>query len=178
MIKIKISYVLLLLFTLFYTLFFEGGIQHFKEGWNSVDCSTCEESRKIITGTSPDPGRSFWILKGCSYLLLFTYIGIGIAFLSKLYHFIKSASRNKIFESINIKRVTSMGWLAILIGIITYLINYLLVYTKGTPVPQPAAVIYKTEFPFWPFLLGLVLLTVGYTFKKGVELKEENDLTV
>ncbi|ANH82624.1 hypothetical protein A8C56_18060 [Niabella ginsenosidivorans] len=110
--------------------------------------------------------------------MVVAYISIGIAFFVKLYQLIASIGQNKIFEMTNIKRVTSLGWLAILIGIITYQLNYLFFYIKNAPGLQHEGEIYKAELPCWPFLLGLVLLTVGYTFKKGLELKEENDMTI
>lgn len=42
----------------------------------------------------------------------------------------------------------------------------------------PYKVLPNIESSVLMIVLGLVLITISYTFKKGVELQQENDLTV
>lgn len=54
-----------------------------------------------------------------------------------------------------------------------------LFYTSNAELMDNVTLLsYSVLTIFWPTILGLVFLTIGYAFKKGLELQQENDLTV
>ncbi|MBC6110016.1 DUF2975 domain-containing protein [Pedobacter fastidiosus] len=115
-------------------------------------------------------------LKGC-ILLIITFFALRV--LVYLYRFIDSIQRGDVFSTENIKRLSLMGYYCmsipfVILGLdlITYTIN------KSFFKNLPYKVVYQGDFDFWLLIFGLTLLTIAFVFKKGIEIKQENDLTI
>jgi len=105
------------------------------------------------------------------YIILFGFL--------LLIRFLISISRNKIFEDINIRRLIWMSiccFSTILIPYFISLVIYLLYYktlSDGT--------VYTKTFSGYEILLailGILFFGLYIAFKKGMKIKQENDLTI
>lgn len=100
---------------------------------------------------------------------------VGITIILKLYTFINSIQDTKIFTIINIKRISTLGWYCILQ---TFLLNAFYFSKSDFSDGLTYQSIITINFDFWLLIFGVTLLTIGFVFKKGIELQQEQELTI
>ncbi|MES2653036.1 MAG: DUF2975 domain-containing protein [Bacteroidota bacterium] len=122
-----------------------------------------------MNGKSPSDSNFF------SYAFLISSAIIGINIIIKLYSFINSVQNDKVFNFINIKRISTLGWFCILQSFLLY--GFYFSKSDFNQVSTYRAII-SINFDFWLLIFGLTLLTIGFVFKKGIELQQEQDLTI
>ncbi|TCC91870.1 DUF2975 domain-containing protein [Pedobacter frigiditerrae] len=107
----------------------------------------------------------------------FTGVYFGLKILINLFRFINSVQKENIFDEKNVTRLTSMGWSSITLSFLLYIFYFL-----KTIVSFSMDSVYKAielvDFDFWLIIFGITLLTIGFVFKKGIELQQEQDLTI
>lgn len=203
----KISYLLLIIFAFFSLWQLGGGKESFMAGWKQNDEEKITKSKIIyIENGAVSKMEKSMLPNGDSLIeriypakvyifdkerigqsniyefiitiLVFAILYCGTLILFNLYKFIDAVDKSQVFTFKHIGRLTKCGWycVALTIAFYTYnLVEYLEAKKMlGAPLIGPI----KLDFMFWPALLGLVLLTIGYAFKKGLELQQENELTV
>ena len=150
---IKVAYVLILLLALAYN--FSDVQSGFSDGVNGIV-----------------PKEKFTFLSG---VLLFVGTFIGLAIIINLYTFINSIQDKKVFTITNIKRISALGFYCILQTFLLYAFYFSkLDFSKGLTYQA----IISVNFDFWLLIFGITLLTIGFVFKKGIELQQDQDLTI
>lgn len=110
-----------------------------------------------------------------SVVFLISSAAIGINIIIKLYLFINSIQNDKVFSLINIKRISALGWFCILQSFMLY--GFYFSKSDFDQFSTYQAII-SIDFEFWLLIFGITLLTIGFVFKKGIELQQEQDLTI
>lgn len=147
---IKLTYILLLVLGFFYVF---GDLRKgFMDGYNDV---------KPVAENS-------WM----SIIILFLSAYVGVLILVQLFKFINSVNEADVFSVKNIKLIQKMGWNCILQSILLYV--FYLSKLKFVNIE----VLRDINFEFWLLLFGLTLLTISFVFKKGIQLQNEQDLTI
>jgi len=149
---IKIAYIFILILALAFN--FSDMKSGFYDGLNGVE-----------------PNEKFTFLSA-----VFLFIGtiIGIAIIIHLYLFINSIQDNKVFTIVNIRRISSLGWFCALQSFLLYGFYFSKSDFSGLTYRSIVAV----NFEFWLLIFGVTLLTIGFVFKKGIELQQEQELTI
>ncbi|AZI26196.1 DUF2975 domain-containing protein [Pedobacter sp. G11] len=93
-----------------------------------------------------------------------------------LYAFINSAKSDDVFNVKNYSRLLWMGINSIITSFLVYFYNLIKFYVKHDALKIDT--LRNVDFNFWLFVFGLTLLAIALVFKKGIELKQENDLTI
>lgn len=94
-----------------------------------------------------------------------------------LYNFINSVKKGKIFKQENIRRLVIMGWQCIILPFLFYGFYFMEThaYVGKSSIYE---MLVSVTFDFWLLLFGITLLTIGFVFQKGIELQQEQDLTI
>lgn len=96
-----------------------------------------------------------------------------------LYRFIDSVQVGNVFSEENTSRLKRMGWYCTAIPFLLFIFNAMdYVRASGNDENLTLKIIQNVDFQFWLLIFGLTLLTIAFVFKKGIELKQEHDLTV
>ena len=110
-----------------------------------------------------------------STIFLLIAVFVGIAIITKLYFFINSIHDKKVFSIYNIRRINTLGWYCILLPFLLYGFHFSkLDFTAGLT----NQVISSINFEFWLLIFGITLRTIGFVFRKGIELQQEQDLMI
>lgn len=154
---IKIGYIVTLLAVLLFSL--KDAAQSFEDGY-----------------TEGGKGGMFGLVQGL-FMLLVTYFGLRV--LIYLYRFIDSVQVGNVFSEENASRLKRMGWYCAIIPFLLFTFNAL-VYANQLNSHKDLVfkIIENVDFQIWLLIFGLTLLTIAFVFKKGIELKQENDLTI
>lgn len=199
---LKLLYIFLILFT----FFFGGGLQSFIDGWNSVDSNKPSagvyHSKIEKTNTSPITlksgsdstiinesyreilvhGNAKKQLAGYDIIIstvVFLIVIISVIVFIILYKFTAAISQKEIFIVKNINRLNLIGILSIIISLLFIVYDYMNhLAVKKALQNYSYKVSVEMDFYFWPALFGITLITIAYAFKKGLELQQENELTV
>lgn len=204
---LKICYVILLAFTVAMGFFFGGGREGFKNGWNSAETASPisdsyhsyirdinrkpillnNDSDSIIIENSYSKVLVYRVEKKQQLLVysIIKWIGMllivfsGIFIFTKLYRFFDAISSKEIFTLKNIKRLKEIGITSIFLSFIFIVYDYTdYLAVKSTLHNYPYSVSLFLDFFCWPAILGIVLIAIAYAFKKGVQLQQENELTI
>ncbi len=169
----KIAYIGILLIG-FYFIAMPDSLEGFKAGFNESKSANQDISLNNTTTLQ----MIYKIFSGISALTI-SYLGISL--LITLFRFIDSVSKREIFTPQNLRRLTICGWYSIGICVALLLFKLTTYFANNVPyepdffqIKVRAAI----ESVFWLAVLGLVFLTIGYAFRKGIEIQEENELTV
>lgn len=121
-------------------------------------------------------GTSFEFLQG---LVIFVIMFLGLRVLVYLYRFIDSVQIGNVFSEENVSRLKRMGWYCTTIPFLLFVFNAS-IYIQRTSDKMNLMLkkIENVEFQIWLLIFGLTLLTIAFVFKKGIELKLEQDLTI
>ena len=110
-----------------------------------------------------------------AFFALFAIIFIPV----QVFRIVRSITRSKVFEVVNVKRLRYIGYAILLIygmGLVIYFLDYKI----ASHVVQIEG--YLLQWTWWRemslLLLGLVVLAFAEVLKISVRLKEEQDLTV
>jgi len=160
---IKAAYILLLAVVILVSL--EDASTGFMDGWQGV---TNEKSNNNF-----NPNAFLELLSGI-LMLVSAYLGSRI--IAMLYAFINSAKSDDVFNVKNYSRLLWMGINSIITSFLVYFYNLIKFYVKHDALKIDT--LRNVDFNFWLFVFGLTLLTIALVFKKGIELKQENDLTI
>lgn len=162
---IKAAYILLLAVVI--VLGLKDASKGFIDGWQGIPL---EKSSNINYSSL----NSFLQLLAGIFVLSSAYLGSRI--ITMLYAFINSAKSDDVFSITNYKRLFWMGVNAILTSFLVYFYYLIKLYIKADGLKIDT--LREVDFNFWLFVFGLTLLTIAFVFKKGIELKQENDLTI
>lgn len=111
--------------------------------------------RTGIFSVSTFIGNSF----GNIFLMVFTYFS---------YRIFKEFSKENFFNEKTIYFLNVFAWFCIIFLIVNTIINLFIVKYFGISL----------MYGFWHFILGIMILFVKEFFKRGYELKSENDFTI
>jgi len=118
----------------------------------------------------------FGLLVG-GLILLITFFGLRI--LVYLYRFIDSVQAGNVFNEENAGRLKHMGWYCTIIPFALFFYNASVYVDRfGNHKNLFLSIVENVDFQIWLLIFGLTLLTIAFVFKKGIELKQENDLTI
>lgn len=127
--------------------------------------------RGFMEGFDETKSKNIGFLEGV-FILFSTTIALNI--IIQLYLFINSIHLDLVFSEKNIKRLDKMGWCCIILSFTIYAFYISKIGWKDLSYSVIAAV----NFEFWLLIFGITLLTIGFVFKKGIELQQEQDLTI
>lgn len=116
---------------------------------------------------------------GFRMTLAFAMLCFSILLLSKLYYFIDDSSKGMIFTIENINRIKVIGGYCISLSIASFiwdLCGYFI--TKELFSHTSFTTAYSFDFNYLLLTVGIVTIVIMQVFKKGYELKQEQDLTV
>ena len=105
-------------------------------------------------------------------LVLFTSAYLGLVVLYQLFKFINSVNDVTVFSEKNVKLIQKMGWNCMIQSILLYLF-YL---SKLDHINFES--LRGVNFEFYLLIFGLTLITISFVFKKGIQLQQEQDLTI
>ncbi|MTK13689.1 MAG: DUF2975 domain-containing protein, partial [Clostridiaceae bacterium] len=115
-----------------------------------------------------------WIAYSIPGMIIFIYI---IYHLMKLF---KNFSQNIIFEIQNFKRTRVIGISIILLGLFGNVANYISALTINNFTTN--GVTFHTNLTFViidsKYAVGLIIVIIGEIFKRAIELKKDQDLTI
>jgi len=154
---IKMGYLATLLIVILFSL--KDASKSFEEGY-----------------TDGGKGGVLGIVQGLFILIIIFFSSRGLVY---LYRFINSIEMGNVFSTENTGRLTRMGWYCTMIPFLLFIYNAL-VYANQLNNRQDLAfkVIENVDFQIWLLIFGLTLLTIAFVFRKGIELQQENDLTI
>ena len=154
---IKIGYLATLLIVLLFSL--KDASKSFEEGY--------------IDGGK---GGVLGIVQGFFILIIMFFSSRVLVY---LYRFINSIEMGSVFSTENTGRLTRMGWYCTMIPFLLFIYNAM-VYANQLNNRQDVVfkIIENVDFQIWLLIFGLTLLTIAFVFRKGIELQQENDLTI
>jgi len=121
-------------------------------------------------------GTSFEFLQG---LVIFVIMFLGLRVLVYLYRFIDSVQIGNVFSEENVSRLKRMGWYCTTIPFLLFVFNAsIYIQRTSDKMNLMLKIIGNVDFQIWLLIFGLTLLTIAFVFKKGLELKLEQDLTI
>lgn len=144
----------------------------------AVFLSSLDEARKGFSdgynaaGNENTPGWMYGIL-----LLIISFFMLRV--LVYLYRFIDSVQQESVFNEENTIRLTRMGFYCTSLPFLLFVLNAI-DYARHSGIKHIylTEVIKHVDFEIWLLIFGLTLLTIAFVFKKGIELKQESDLTI
>ena len=125
------------------------------------------------------PQKMFSFLTGFRMAITAAMVVFSILLLLKLYYFIDDSSKGKIFTLENINRIKVIGSYCISLSIASLIwdvCNYFI--TKALFSHTSFRTAYSFDFNYLLLTVGIVTIVIMQIFKKGYELKQEQDLTV
>ena len=121
-------------------------------------------------------GTSFEFLQG---LVIFVIMFLGLRVLVYLYRFIDSVQIGNVFSEENVSRLKRMGWYCTTIPFLLFVFNAsIYIQRTSDKMNLMLKIIENVDFQIWLLIFGLTLSTIAFVFKKGIELKLEQDLTI
>ncbi|MBE5321721.1 DUF2975 domain-containing protein [Pedobacter sp. MR2016-19] len=154
---IKMGYLVTLLIVLLFSL--KDASKSFEEGY-----------------TDAGKGGLLGLVQGLFILIIMFFSSRVLVY---LYRFINSIEMGNVFSTENTGRLTRMGWYCTMIPFLLFIYNAI-VYANQLNNRRDLAfkVIENVDFQIWLLIFGLTLLTIAFVFRKGIELQQENDLTI
>lgn len=126
-----------------------------------------------------DDKNSSALITFIMFLIAVTIIVLGIKVLINFYRFLNALVKEEVFSLQNVRRLFRMGIFIAAVSPLLYLFYYLN-YMNDQRLMDPYAfkVIKNFDFQFEPLLFGLILVAISYVFKKGIEMQQEQALTI
>ncbi|RLJ80151.1 DUF2975 domain-containing protein [Pedobacter alluvionis] len=154
---IKIGYLATLLIVVLFSL--KDASKSFEEGY-----------------TDAGKGGLLGLIEGLFILIIMFFSSRVLVY---LYRFINSIEMGSVFSAENTGRLTRMGWYCTMIPFLLFIYNAM-VYANQLNNRQDVVfkIIENVDFQIWLLIFGLTLLTIAFVFRKGIELQQENDLTI
>ncbi len=113
-----------------------------------------------------------------SLLVLMTLVlGIWIPFL--VVKIVKSLQNSEVFDRKNLKRIQRIGIILLVVGILGTLLQAINIYSAQSMVDlSHYSFSYAKVIDFSPIIMGVVILIMNEILRIGIEIKEEQDLTI
>ncbi len=113
-----------------------------------------------------------------SLLVLMTLVlGIWIPFL--VVKIVKSLQNSEVFDRKNLKRIQRIGIILLVVGILGTLLQAINIYSAQSMVDlSHYRFSYAKVIDFSPIVMGVVILIMNEILRIGIEIKEEQDLTI
>ena len=125
------------------------------------------------------PQKKLSFLSGCRGSLTLTILVFGILLLLKLYYFLDDSSKGLIFTLENINRIKAIGGYCISLSVVSFLWDLVDFYiTKKLFSHTDFRTSYSFDFNYLLLVVGVVTIVIMLVFKRGYELKQEQELTV
>jgi len=154
---IKVGYVMTLLAVVLFSL--KDVARGFQDGYK-------DEGNGTLIG----------FLQGLAMLVI-AFLAIRV--LVYLYRFIDSVQIGHVFSEDNVRRLKRMGWYCTTIPFILFSFNASIYIQENINESKLVLkIIENIDFQIWLLIFGLTLSTIAFVFKKGIELKLEQDLTI
>lgn len=120
-----------------------------------------------------------WIslLETVMYLAM---IVVFIILIVKFVKFINNINKNKVFEKINVKLLKQMGLILLSMSIIQIVLLFsskFIVSTLSLEI-EGYSISSSMDFPWTVTLIGLVALLMAQVWAKGIQMREEQELTI
>ena len=139
-------------------------------------------AKYIVSGDAynqKSPQKKLSFLSGCRVSLMLAILVFSMLLLFKLYYFIDESSKGLIFTLDNIDRIKAIGgyciWLSIALLVLD-IVNYYISSEIFSHTELKTT--YMFDFNYLLFTVGVLTIVIMYVFKKGYDLKQEQDLTV
>jgi len=140
------------------------------------------KTKYILSGDAYNqtfPQKKLSLLNVFQTSLILVLLVFGILLLVKLYYFIDDSSKGLIFTLDNINRIKSIGGYCILISITSLIVDIVSYHiSKELFRHTELKTSYDLDFNYLLCTVGVVTIIIMYVFKKGYDLKQEQDLTV
>lgn len=113
-----------------------------------------------------------------SLLVLMTLVlGIWIPFL--VVKIVKSLQNSEVFDRKNLKRIQRIGIILLVVGILGTLLQAINIFSAQSMVDlSHYSFSYAKVIDFSPIIMGVVILIMNEILRIGIEIKEEQDLTI
>lgn len=117
--------------------------------------------------------------QGIDLILIISILTAVVLIFVKLYHFLNDSSKGEIFTLENIQRIKNIGIYCISLSILFLMWDFLnFKIQEGLFRHTNYRVDYEFDFNYVLFTVGMVTMVIMYVFKKGYQLKQEQELTV
>lgn len=111
------------------------------------------------------------------FVLITLVLGVWIPFL--VVKIVRSLQGSQVFDREIIKRINWIGVILLITGILCSLLQIINVYSAETMVDlSHYNFTYAKVIDFNPIIMGVVILIMNEILKIGIEIKEEQDLTI
>ena len=136
-----------------------------KNYYSDVEFKNNEDSSSLI---------SFFM-----FIVAIIVVVLGIKVLINFYKFLNALVKDEVFTLQNVKRLFKMGIFIACISPLVYLFYYLnFMNAQKMMKPYSFTVLRNFDFDVTPLMFGLILVAVSYVFRKGIEIQQEQDLTI
>lgn len=113
------------------------------------------------------------------FMVAAVVVVLGIKVLINFYKFLNALVKEEVFTLQNVKRLFRMGIFIACISPLTYIFYYLnLMNTQKMMGPYSFSVLRNYDFEVFPLMFGLILVSISYVFRKGIEMQQEQNLTI
>lgn len=104
---------------------------------------------------------------------------LGIKVLVNFYRFLNALVREEVFTLQNVRRLFRMGIFIACISPLAYIYSYLnFMNAQKLMESYSYTVLKKFDLEFAPLMFGLILVAISYVFRKGIEMQQQQDLTI
>lgn len=113
-------------------------------------------------------------------VLYLAMIVVFIILIVKFVKFINNINNNKVFEKINVKLLKQMGLILLSMSIIQIVLLFsskFIVSTLSLEI-EGYSISSSMDFPWTVTLIGLVALLMAQVWAKGIQMREEQELTI
>lgn len=150
-------------------------IDAFSSSLNKIDLATKTKNINIeIKGPNIYYKTSFF-----AYFLMFMYITLYIIMFISFIYFLKRLMKGKIFEKSTYNSLNMLGISMIVLPFVEYFYNYFIWISKSKTLKTINLELVNTnDFNSYLLIAGLFMIAFGISFRLGINIKEENDLTV
>ncbi|MEO8821835.1 MAG: DUF2975 domain-containing protein [Ginsengibacter sp.] len=136
-----------------------------KNYYSDVEFKNNEDSSSLI---------SFFM-----FIVAIVVVVLGIKVLVNFYRFLNALVKEEVFTLQNVKRLFRMGIFIACISPLEYFFYYLnFMNAQKMMKPYSFTVLKNFDFDVSPLMFGLILIAISYVFKKGIEMQQEQDLTI
>ena len=92
---------------------------------------------------------------------------------------VKSLQNSEVFDRKNLKRIQRIGIILLVVGILGTLLQAINIYSAQSMVDlSHYSFSYAKVIDFSPIIMGVVILIMNEILRIGIEIKEEQDLTI
>ncbi len=133
----------------------------------------------IIVNSLPDKPAWWLPMQIIYFILTFSSLILGVWIPFLVVKIVRSLQHSEVFDRLNLKRINRIGIILVavgLLGTVFQTINILL--AKGMVELTNYEFTFSKAVDFNPIIMGVVILIMNEILRIGIEIKEEQDLTI